>query len=380
MARISLCSFTYNDAPLLHGLLAAVPAWPTRPDEIILVDDGSDEPFALTPEEQKLPVRLIRLPENQGFTRAKHAGLNAATGGVIVSLDCDVSLSGDFLGNAARILQDERVGLVGPNEKGATGEDIFSKYLDIYGLASSGDENNETGFVNGPALAIRRALWEEIGGYGGHKERRGSDQYLSRLLKSKGLKLRLDPDSHCKSARVLSRQAFCRRQWLWSGKVWLEGMNQGATLPGYIYPLLMQMRLRCIEIASLHNPAWVYFELLQITHLCLEFCNALGPAGLLPAGAGEDLLRIINGRLAAYPALLRFFKADLLKTGALPLREARAPAPQNNSRRARECDWTAFAQVLDEFAQSSMLVYLEKIGIREIMDDEARIERDFSSY
>lgn len=60
MQQVSLCSYTYNDANLLHDLLASIPAWSFQPDEIILMDDGSDEPFSLTEDEKKLPVKILR--------------------------------------------------------------------------------------------------------------------------------------------------------------------------------------------------------------------------------------------------------------------------------------------------------------------------------
>lgn len=380
MRRITLCSYTYNDAALLHGLLAEVRSWATAPDEIILIDDGSDRPFELTAEEKTLPLRLIRQPENMGFTRTKHRAMCEAAGDIIVSLDCDVKLSGDFAGNAADILRDPEVGLVGPSEQGAAGRDLLSAYLSIPGLVSGGNEGSETTFVNGPALAIRRDLWNEIGGYGGHPLPRGSDQYLSRLLLAKGYRLRIDHGSQTKCARVLTRHAFCRRDWKWCGHGWLAELRPKDTLPEYALTMLLQTRWRCAEIIAKHNPVWVYFEILRLLHIYLEFCNALGPAGMLPTDAGSGLVEIVNKKIAPYPSLLRLLKADLMRAGALPLKAARPPAPENNTPLARACAWGRLAELLDEFDQSLVLEYLEKAGVRAILSDEASLEADFSSY
>ena len=39
--RISLCTYTCNDAPFVHDLLRTLSGWVVRPDEIGVVDDGS---------------------------------------------------------------------------------------------------------------------------------------------------------------------------------------------------------------------------------------------------------------------------------------------------------------------------------------------------
>lgn len=214
MSGISLCSYTYNDAALLHRLLSEVPLWVTPPDEIILVDDGSKQPFELAPEEKNLPVRLIRLEENQGFTRAKHTGMWEATGDIIVSLDCDVSLRGDFLRNAAHILLDDSIGLVAPKEGGFVKQDILSEYSQVLMPFKASDKNGEAKLINGPALAIRRRLWHEIDGYNGHEQTTGEDHYLNSRLVNMGYRLVIDANSQLVTTRAISRHIFCRRLWL----------------------------------------------------------------------------------------------------------------------------------------------------------------------
>ncbi|MBA4358601.1 MAG: glycosyl transferase, partial [Desulfovibrio sp.] len=93
--RLSLCTYTYNDAGFIHDLLRQVPSWQVQPDEIVVVDDGSKQPFA--PRIPLPQLRVIRLDQNQGITRAKGAGLSAARGERIFSLDCDTRVAPDWL-------------------------------------------------------------------------------------------------------------------------------------------------------------------------------------------------------------------------------------------------------------------------------------------
>lgn len=157
-------------------------------------------------------------------------------------------------------------------------------------------------------------------------------------------------------------------------------MGVDARLSDYVNSMLLQMRWRCAEISGKHNPAWIYFELLQLIHIFLEFCNSLGPLGMLPAQAGANLLDAVTKKLAPYPALMRLLKSDLLRGSALPLSVAKAPAENNSTILAKECDWSNLEKLLDEFDETLVLEYLEKIGIREILADEDNLKNDFSSY
>jgi glycosyltransferase involved in cell wall biosynthesis len=57
--------------------------------EIVVVDDGSQPPFQLPDIAEQIPVRLIRLPANQGASTARNVGIKAARGEWIALLDSD---------------------------------------------------------------------------------------------------------------------------------------------------------------------------------------------------------------------------------------------------------------------------------------------------
>ncbi len=60
------------------------------PDEIVVVDDGSEPPFCPSEAIRDNPrVRILTLPSNQGASAARQAGINAARGNIIAFLDSD---------------------------------------------------------------------------------------------------------------------------------------------------------------------------------------------------------------------------------------------------------------------------------------------------
>jgi glycosyltransferase involved in cell wall biosynthesis len=79
---------TYNRAPVLARCLDALAAQDPRPDEVVVVDDGStdDTPSVLAERDW---VRVVR-QANGGRATAKNSGIDAARGDVVLFLDDDV--------------------------------------------------------------------------------------------------------------------------------------------------------------------------------------------------------------------------------------------------------------------------------------------------
>jgi GT2 family glycosyltransferase len=91
---------TYNRARLVRRLLLQLAAQ-TLPDgefEVVVIDDGSSPPAAeaLGDLEPPYPLRIVR-QENRGAAAARHAGIVAARGELIVIVDDDMQIGCHFL-------------------------------------------------------------------------------------------------------------------------------------------------------------------------------------------------------------------------------------------------------------------------------------------
>jgi glycosyltransferase involved in cell wall biosynthesis len=84
---ISVIVPAYNEAGRISAVLEPIAA-SQLVDEIIVVDDGSDDTTAA--EAEKHPVRVIRLPENRGKAAALDAGVSVAKNDVFLFLDADL--------------------------------------------------------------------------------------------------------------------------------------------------------------------------------------------------------------------------------------------------------------------------------------------------
>ena len=392
--KISLCSYTYNDARLLRGLLESVATWTMQPDEVVLVDDGSTIPFVLRPEETAgLPARCIRLPENRGFTVAKHTCISAATGDIIVAVDCDSRLYPNFLECAAQQLSDPSIGMMSGCIGLTLSKDILSSYLNVFGDRVYAEEPKDMDFLCGAGFALRREVWEEVGGFGGYDGRTCEDHYLSHIIRERGYRLRLDSRTHVFHARRLTRHAFCQRIWKWCGEAWLRELRPGIPLPGHFQLWFLNPILeRCATIIPRFPQEWLYLELLQIAFLASCFCNSLGTpdtlgapgasctSGRISFNSGRAMQEVLWQKLAPYPKLRALLKADLLRAGLPP--QGALPQgqddPQNGLGLRRE--WEPVFAFLDTFAAGGILQWLEETGMRLILEDEARLDADYSTY
>lgn len=185
---------TRNTRQLTLACLAALAAAAAaRPElaavEVVLVDDAGDDGTAEAVAARHPDVRLVRLERQAGFTHAANRGLAAAAGGALLLLNSDAEIGGDGRGLAAllaRFAAEPRLGIAGAALRYPDGTPQWSGGGEptaawLFALASGlpellarmplyrrlrpagGTRAAEVAWVTGAAMAIRRAVWEEVG-------------------------------------------------------------------------------------------------------------------------------------------------------------------------------------------------------------------------
>jgi|GEM_PF-2527695 GT2 family glycosyltransferase len=99
-----------------------------EPYQIILVDDGSQEPtedYLKSWSSERKNVKLIRNKEAKGYTLAANIGLRASTADFVVLINSDTIVSKGWLDRMCQIMtDDESVGVVGPLSNTASWQSI----------------------------------------------------------------------------------------------------------------------------------------------------------------------------------------------------------------------------------------------------------------
>jgi glycosyltransferase involved in cell wall biosynthesis len=114
--RVSVLMPAYNASATVAAAAASVLAQTVSDLELLVVDDGSDEPIAdalqdFTDER----LRVIRRSTNGGVSAARNSGLAAARAPLIAQLDADDRWRADHLEDLVPLFADQRVGLAYSN-------------------------------------------------------------------------------------------------------------------------------------------------------------------------------------------------------------------------------------------------------------------------
>lgn len=205
---VTVVIVTYNGRNYLEKCLSSVEPTARADSEIIVVDNNSSDGSAIYVREHFPGVRLLESCQNGGFAAGCQQGARTANGQVIIFLNQDTMvLPGWQDGLLQELAADARVGLVtsrlrlmsDPERLHLCGQDVHYTGLVFgrgYGMsAASQEEACDVNAVSGGSFAIRRELWERLGGFDETLYMYYEDTDLSWRAQMAGYKCRYAPAS-----------------------------------------------------------------------------------------------------------------------------------------------------------------------------------------
>jgi GT2 family glycosyltransferase len=172
--RASVVTVAYRAGDQLTRCLNALAD--RDPDvEVIVVDNGAAGNEIERAREAG--VKVVSTGENLGFAGGCNLGAREANGDVLVFLNPDTVIAPGAVSALARVLGDESIGVAMPRLRLLDDPETLNStgcVIHISGLAwssgyglpvSSVSTRREIPYANGSALAIRKALFDEVGGF-----------------------------------------------------------------------------------------------------------------------------------------------------------------------------------------------------------------------
>jgi len=216
----------------------------------VVVDNGGDV-------EQRDGVTVIRPALNVGFATGNNLGARRAHGDVVIFLNPDTVVAPGALDELVRPLEDRAIGIVTarlrllhrPELLNSAGNEVHVTgiaWAGMYGEpAETVTELRDVAFPTGAAMAIRRDLFDELGGFTDELFMYQEDLELGWRARMRGLRVVVNP-----AADVYHEYEFARNP----GKQYLLERNRLAfVLSAYSVRLLLLLSpvLAATEVAML---------------------------------------------------------------------------------------------------------------------------------
>ena len=256
MTRLGVVVVTHDSTEVLGTTLAAVAPQLRDGDDLVVVDcASSDDPRSLVPER----ARFVALDENLGFAGGAAMGALETDAELLFFLNPDAvpapgcldairEAPADWGAWQALVLQ---AGGELVNTRGNVVHFLGFGWAGGYDepAASVGPEPVEVGFASGAALAVRRAAWDEVGGFDPAFFMYGEDLDVSLRLRLAGWRIGMLP-----AARVEHGYEFDKGDYKWfhleRNRWWIVLGTYPAPLLALLAPALLACELALLAVAG----------------------------------------------------------------------------------------------------------------------------------
>lgn len=163
---ISLVVTVLNEEQSILDLLKSISSQTKRPDEVIIVDGGSNdgtfEQLKKFKQKSKLKLRLFR--EKLNRPKGRNFGIDKAKGPIIAITDAGCILDKRWVSEIVKPFKDEEVEVVSGYYK-AKGGNTFEKCVAVYTLVMPDRIDAKNFLPSARSMAIRKYVWMKIGGF-----------------------------------------------------------------------------------------------------------------------------------------------------------------------------------------------------------------------
>lgn len=195
LARISVIIPVFDGGQAFQHCLESLDNVVPRPDQIIVVDDGSTDGSAS--RARKMGFEVISTSRRTGAANARNLGAQHAIGEHLLFVDADCSVKPDVIERVrSLIIENPRIhAFVGSYDDAPTASNLLSQYKNLLHHLTHQRSAQEGYTFWGACGVIRREVFEQLGGFDcKYSQASIEDIELGYRLKAAGKRIRMCPD------------------------------------------------------------------------------------------------------------------------------------------------------------------------------------------
>jgi len=288
--RITAAVPCYNAEKFIAGCIQSLLEQSRPPDEILVVDDGSNDrsaeiissvgrafqPVSVGRSIQPV-VKLITLDKNMGVAHARNVLLKEASGDVVVFIDADAVADRNLIRELEARYE---VGVDGAGGRAveAAGDSLADRWRRLHASQGHGDEfKPNVDFLWGVCSSFRREVLLEAGGFDERFRTNGEDAELGFRLNAMGRRLVYAPDAIVHHKRTDTIISLCKMMYRWYYWGYLAMRKARGAAFWFYFKTIIKVTLRNLHTDLFHEKS-PRLALLSILLSRIEFFAALRAA------------------------------------------------------------------------------------------------------
>ena len=205
----------YGERPeALEATLSACMKQAYPISRIFVVDDGSSIPICLPEWAQRFSqIRLVRLPENQGISGARNAGIARSDAPLLACINTQVVPDPDWLATCKDYLSSHpRVGACYTRLVACKPDRLLTQWRMRFLETKFGEQSGPTPFAPGHAVLFRREAVDAVGGYDVRRRRHHEDSDICERMSKHGWETHYVAASRCISLQEDSLKQLAEKE------------------------------------------------------------------------------------------------------------------------------------------------------------------------
>ncbi len=187
--KVSVCITVFNEERSIGGLLDSLLGQTRKPDEIVIVDGGSQDKTVGIIKDYQKKLRQIRLIIEPGsIAQARNLSIKSARSSLIAQTDAGCVAKKDWLEKLIAPLKQKEIDFVAGFYQMIASSPFGQAIAPFHGIPAKRFDANSF-LPSARSMAFKKKVWRRVGGYSEKLDRAGEDTLFVYNVLKKGFKI-----------------------------------------------------------------------------------------------------------------------------------------------------------------------------------------------